>query len=76
MNLYGNVQDELIKEQLEIIKKYGVDNNKMLILVTHRIDLAEEISDKRYHISGDGLMLEVKNLNKNDKESNQEELSK
>ena len=32
----------------------------MLILVTHRIDLAEEIADKRYHISKEGVMQEVK----------------
>ncbi len=55
----GNVQDSLIKEQLEIIKKYAMDNNMMLILVTHRIDLAEKIVDKRYHISKDGVMQEV-----------------
>lgn len=55
----GNVQDSLIKEQLEIIKKYAMDNNMMLILVTHRIDLAEKIVDKRYHISKDGVMKEV-----------------
>ena len=55
----GNVQDSLIKEQLEIIKKYAMNNNMMLILVTHRIDLAEKIVDKRYHISKDGVMQEV-----------------
>ena len=55
----GNVQDSLIKEQLEIIKKYAMDNNMMLILVTHRIDLADKIVDKRYHISKDGVMQEV-----------------
>ena len=31
----------------------------MLILVTHRIDLAEKIVDKRYHISEDGVMQEI-----------------
>ena len=55
----GNVQDSLIKEQLEIIKRYAMSNNMMLILVTHRIDLAEKIVDKRYHISKDGVMQEV-----------------
>ena len=55
----GNVQDDLIKEQLEIIKRYAMSNNMMLILVTHRIDLAEKIVDKRYHISEDGVMREI-----------------
>lgn len=55
----GNVQDDLIKEQLEIIKRYAMSNNMMLILVTHRIDLAEKIVDKRYHISEDGVMQEI-----------------
>lgn len=56
----GNVEDSLIKEQLDIIKKYAMDNDMMLILVTHRVDLAEKIADKRYHISKDGVMQEVK----------------
>ena len=55
----GNVQDSLIKEQLEIIKKYAMNNNMMLILVTHRIELADKLVDKRYHISKDGVMQEV-----------------
>lgn len=63
----GNVEDSLIKEQLEIIKKYAMDNDMMLILVTHRIDLAEKIADKRYHISKDGIMQEVK-IKRQDKE--------
>lgn len=63
----GNVEDSLIKEQLDIIKKYAMDNDMMLILVTHRVDLAEKIADKRYHISKDGVMQEVK-IKRQDKE--------
>lgn len=59
MNLFGNVEDSLIIEQLNLIKKYAKDNNMMLILVTHRVDLAESISDKRYHIDSNGIMKEI-----------------
>jgi len=55
----GNVEDSLIREQLEIIKQYAKNKNVMLILVTHRIDLAKDLVNKRYHISSDGKMEEV-----------------
>ena len=60
MSLYGNVEDSLIKEQLELIKKYAEQQNVMLILTTHRLDLAEPLADKRYHIGNDGVMHEMK----------------
>ena len=59
MNQFGNVEDKLIKEQLELIIKLAKENNMMLILVTHRIDLAESMVDKRYNISKDGIMEEI-----------------
>lgn len=59
MNLYGNVEDSLIKEQLGLIKKYAEQQNVMLILTTHRLDLAEPFADKRYHIGNDGVMREM-----------------
>lgn len=52
----GNVEDELIREQLKMIKDYALKNDLMLILVTHRMNLAEDLVTKRYHISNDGLM--------------------
>lgn len=60
MNRCGNVEDSLIKEQLELIKKYAKQQNVMLILTTHRLDLAEPFADKRYHIGNDGVMREMK----------------
>ena len=59
----GNVEDKLIKEQLEMIKRYAMKRNVMLLLTTHRLDLAEDLATKRYHINEDGVMeqMEVKN---------------
>ena len=55
----GNVEDRLIREQLELIKQYAENEALMLILVTHRIDLAVDLVNKRYHISRDGKMEEI-----------------
>ena len=52
----GNVEDSLIREQLEMIKKYAQSKNVMLLLTTHRLDLAEDLATKRYNINKDGLM--------------------
>ena len=60
MNLYGNVEDSLIKEQLKLIKQYANQQNVMVLLTTHRLDLAEPLADKRYHIGNDGVMREMK----------------
>ena len=68
MNQFGNVEDKLIREQLELIQKYSKNNNLMLILVTHRIDLAEYIADKRYHISKEGIMERINIKNKEEME--------
>ncbi len=59
----GNVEDSLIREQLELLKEYAESNNVMLILTTHRLDLAEDLATKRYNINKDGRLeqLPVKN---------------
>lgn len=54
----GNVEDTLIREQLEMIKKYAESKNIMLLLTTHRLDLAEDLATKRYHIK-DGVLQEI-----------------
>ena len=58
----GNVEDKLKKEQLEMIKRYAMKRNVMLLLTTHRLDLAKDLATKRYHINEDGVMeqMEVK----------------
>lgn len=56
----GNVEDKLIKEQLEMIKRYAMKRNVMLLLTTHRLDLAENLATKRYHINEDGVMEQMK----------------
>ncbi len=65
----GNVEDSLIKEQLEMIKNYAMSKNVMLLLTTHRLDLAEEFATKRYNINNSGVLeqLPIKNR-KNEKE--------
>ena len=55
----GNVEDELIREQLKMIKDYAKQKNVMLLLTTHRIDLAKDLVNKRYHIYGNGVLKEV-----------------
>lgn len=59
----GNVEDSLIKEQLEMIKNYAMSKNVMLLLTTHRLDLAEEFATKRYNINNSGVLeqLPIKN---------------
>lgn len=54
----GNVEDKLIREQLEMIRKYAKDKNVMLLLTTHRLDLAEDLATKRYHIKN-GVLEQV-----------------
>lgn len=54
----GNVEDKLIREQLEMITDYAKKKNVMLILTTHRIDLAEDLVTKRYHIE-DGTLRQL-----------------
>ncbi len=55
----GNVEDDLIREQLEMIKKYAQNRNVMLILTTHRLDLSEDLATKRYNINEDGVLEEL-----------------
>ena len=61
----GNVEDKLIREQLEMIKKYAVEKNVMLLLTTHRLDLAEDLATKRYHINKDGVLEQMPIIDKN-----------
>ena len=55
----GNVEENLMKEQLKLICEYAKKNKVMLLLTTHRLDLAEEFATKRYHIDGKGNLREV-----------------
>lgn len=55
----GNVEDRLIREQLEMIKKYAQSKNVMLLLTTHRLDLAEDLATKRYHINANRVLEQV-----------------
>ena len=55
----GNVEDSLIREQLEMIRKYAESRNVMLILTTHRLDLAQDLVTKRYHINEQGILEEI-----------------
>ena len=55
----GNVEDKLIREQLEMIKKYAQSRNVMLLLTTHRLDLAEDLATKRYHINADRVLEKI-----------------
>ncbi len=55
----GNVENSLIREQLEMIKNYAKRKNVMLILTTHRLDLAEDLATKRYNINKDGTLVEI-----------------
>lgn len=55
----GNVEDKLIREQLEMIKKYAKEKNVMLLLTTHRLDLAQDLVTKRYHINQDGVLEQI-----------------
>lgn len=55
----GNVEDELIREQLKMIKRYAQSRNVMLILTTHRLDLAEDLATKKYHINREGTLEQI-----------------
>ena len=55
----GNVENSLIREQLEMITQYAKKRNLMLILTTHRVDLAEDLVTKRYHINDQRVMKQV-----------------
>ena len=56
----GNVEDELIDEQLKSIIQAIKDVGAMGIVVTHRVDLAQKYVDKHYYIEDDGVMREKK----------------
>lgn len=55
----GNVEDRLIRQQLEMIKKYAKKQNVMLLMVTHRIDAVKDLVDRRYNIDNNGVMTEI-----------------
>lgn len=69
----GNVENKLIREQLELIVKYAKAKGLMLILTTHRIDLAEDLVTKRYHINNDGVMEQIQILKKQEQDQEQEQ---
>lgn len=54
----GNVEDELIEEQLKSIIQAIKDVGAMGIVVTHRVDMAQKYVDKHYCIENDGVMRE------------------
>lgn len=64
----GNVEDSLIREQLELIVKYAKRKNVMLLLTTHRLDLAKDLVTKRYNINKDGLMIEMPVANRDERD--------
>ena len=55
----GNVEDRLIRQQLEMIKSYAKKQDVMLLIVTHRLDAVKDMVDKRYNIDNNGLMKEI-----------------
>lgn len=61
----GNVEDKLIREQLEMIRRYAKDKNVMLLLTTHRLDLAQDLATKRYHINQNGVLEQIPVMGKN-----------
>lgn len=56
----GNVEDDLIDNQLKAITQVIKNIGAMGIIVTHRVDLARRYVDKHYHIGEDGVMREFK----------------
>ena len=56
----GNVEDDLIDNQLKAITQVIKNIGAMGIIVTHRVDLAKRYVDKHYHIGEDGVMREFK----------------
>lgn len=60
----GNVEDELIDEQLKSIIQAIKDVGAMGIVVTHRVDLAQRYVDKHYCIEDDGVMREKRAIEK------------
>ena len=67
----GNVEDRLIRQQLEMIKKYAKEQDVMLLLVTHRVDAVKDLVDKRYNIDNNGLMTQMPII-KEEKDINEE----
>lgn len=64
-----------------MIKKYAKEKNVMLLLTTHRLDLAKDLATKRYHINQNGVLeqmpvknvVNIKDLNENDSRVTAEE---
>jgi len=70
----GNVEDSLIREQLEMIRNYAKEKDVMLLLTTHRLDLAEDLATKRYHIE-DGTMKQIPIKNKTEIKNDKTDLA-
>ena len=64
----GNVEDKLIREQLEMIIKYAKNRNAMLLLTTHRLELAEDLATKRYNINKEGVLEQIPVIEKEERE--------
>ena len=64
----GNVEDKLIREQLEMIIKYAKNKNVMLLLTTHRLELAEDLATKRYNINKEGVLEQSPVIEKEERE--------
>ena len=54
-----NVEEKLIKEQLQMIVNYAKQRNVMLIITTHRLDLAKDLATKRYNINKEGVLEQI-----------------
>lgn len=64
----GNVEDKLIREQLEMIIKYAKNRNAMLLLTTHRLELAKDLATKRYNINKEGVLEQIPVIEKEERE--------
>lgn len=58
-----NVEERLVKKQFEMLQQYCRKMNSMLILVSHRIDIAQAFANRMYRINN-GVMEELKRDNK------------
>ena len=55
----NNVEERLVKKQFEMLQQYCRKMNSMLILVSHRIDIAQAFANRMYRINN-GVMEELK----------------
>lgn len=56
----SNVQKELGENAFKLIKKYtNRGEPKIVIMISHNIEVASKYADKRYHIDSDGTVAEI-----------------